>query len=90
MNRFTYNIFAGRITKHHLVQILPVAIKARFCVNDNFSAGLKKSLAPAKTTPHFITGALFITSPLALVLFPSYIWPFPSFSVAQHTRNAPS
>jgi hypothetical protein len=56
--RSTYNIFAGRITKHHLVQILPVAINARFCVNDNFSAGLRKSLAPANTTPHFITGAL--------------------------------
>lgn len=54
----TYNIFWGLITKHHLVQIEPVAIKARFWVSDSFSAGLKKSPTPARTTPHFITGAL--------------------------------
>lgn len=46
------------MTKHHLVQIEPVAIKARFCCRDSFSAGRRKSAAPASTTPHFITGAL--------------------------------
>jgi len=54
----TYNTFFGLITKHHLVQIAPVAIKATFCVIESFSAGRRKSLAPASTTPHFITGAL--------------------------------
>lgn len=47
------------MTKHHLVQIDPVAIKAAFCVKESFSAGRKKSAAPARTTPHFMTGALY-------------------------------
>ena len=54
----SYSIFFGLMTKHHLVQIVPVATKAAFVFNDNLSAGLKKSVAPARTTPHFMTGAL--------------------------------
>lgn len=54
----TYSMFFGLITKHHLVQILPVAIKAAFWDRESFSAGRRKSAAPARTTPHFITGAL--------------------------------
>lgn len=56
--RNTYSIFCGRMTKHHRVQIEPVAMSAAFWVRDNFSAGRKKSDAPARTTPHFMTGAL--------------------------------
>ena len=47
------------MTKHHLVQSEPVASKAAFWGRDSFSAGRRKSAAPARTTPHFITGALF-------------------------------
>ena len=47
------------MTKHHLVQIDPVAIKATFWVKESFSAGRRKSDAPAMTTPHFMTGALY-------------------------------
>jgi len=50
-------MFLGRITKHHLVQIDPVAMSAAFCVRESFSAGRRKSEAPARTTPHFMTGA---------------------------------
>lgn len=46
--------------KHHLVQMDPVAIRAKFCVKDNFSGGRRKSVAPARTTPHFMTGALYV------------------------------
>ena len=49
----------GLIIKHHLVQIRPVAVRARFCVKDNFSAGRARSDIPARTIHHFITGALF-------------------------------
>ena len=51
-------MFLGLMTKHHLVQIEPVAINAKFCVRESLSAGRTKSDAPARTTPHFITGAL--------------------------------
>jgi hypothetical protein len=54
----THSIFFGLMTKHHLIQIEPVAIKAMFCVMESFSAGRTKSDAPAMTTPHFMTGAL--------------------------------
>ena len=54
----THSIFLGRMTKHHLVQIEPVAIKAKFCVRESLSAGRTKSDAPEITTPHFMTGAL--------------------------------
>jgi hypothetical protein len=54
----THSIFFGLMTKHHLIQIEPVAIRARFCVMESFSAGRTKSDAPAMTTPHFMTGAL--------------------------------
>lgn len=58
MYESTYSMFCGRMTKHHLVQMEPVAIRAKFCVKDNFSAGRRKSEAPARTTPHFMIGAL--------------------------------
>ncbi len=45
--------------KHHLVQRVPVAVNARFCVRESFSGGRKKSLTPARTMAHFMTGALF-------------------------------
>lgn len=53
-------MFLGLIMKHHLVQMEPVAIRAMFCVRDSFSAGRRKSEAPASTTPHFMTGALSV------------------------------
>jgi hypothetical protein len=49
------------MTKHHLDQIDPVAISARFCVRESLSAGRTKSDAPVRTTPHFMTGALQIS-----------------------------
>lgn len=64
----TYSMFCGRMTKHHLVQMQPVAIKAMFCVKESFSGGRKKSAAPARTTPHFITGALY-THIVSILLF---------------------
>ena len=54
----THKIFRGLMTKHHLVQMQPVAIKAKFCVRDKFSAGRAKSATPARTMPHFMIGAL--------------------------------
>jgi hypothetical protein len=54
----THSMFCGLMTKHHLVQIEPVAIRARFWVMESLSAGRTKSDAPARTTPHFMTGAL--------------------------------
>lgn len=39
--------------KHHLVQIAPVAVSARFCTSESFSAGLAKSLIPARTRAHY-------------------------------------
>jgi hypothetical protein len=47
----------GLIIKHHLVQIRPVAVRAPFCVKLSFSAGRAKSLIPAITSAHFMTGA---------------------------------
>ena len=58
-------MFLGRMTKHHLVQMDPVARRAAFCVRESFSAGRRKSEAPARTTPHFITGALITPYMLA-------------------------
>jgi hypothetical protein len=61
--------------KHHLVQILPVAVKAMFCVRESFSVGRKKSLTPARTIPHFITGALNHRLLLASELGPPFCPP---------------
>lgn len=49
----TYRIFLGLIMKHHRVHISPVAVRARFCVRESFSAGLAKSLIPAITIAHW-------------------------------------
>ena len=46
-------MFLGLITKHHLVHIAPVPIRARFCVRDSVSAGRAKSLIPARTRAHY-------------------------------------
>lgn len=46
-------MFLGLIMKHHRVQIAPVHVRARFCVRESFSAGLVKSLAPARTRVHY-------------------------------------
>lgn len=43
---------------HQRVQIAPVPMRAKFCVSDRFSAGRAKSATPARTSPHFIMGAL--------------------------------
>jgi len=48
----TYRIFLGLMMKHHRVHINPVAVRARFCVRESFSAGLAKSLIPAITIAH--------------------------------------
>ena len=81
-------MFFGIITKHHLVQIEPVAIKAKFCVIDSFSAGRKKSEAPAATTPHFITGALHIKHVSPFI--PSTKELSRAMTQELHTRSAPS
>lgn len=48
----SYSKFRGLIIKHHLVQIAPVAVSAMFCVRLKLSAGLVKSLTPARTSVH--------------------------------------
>lgn len=47
-------MFLGRMTKHHRVQIRPVAMSAKFCCSEIDSAGRKKSPTPAMTRPHCI------------------------------------
>ena len=54
----TYKTFLGLMTKHHRVQIMPVAISARFCCSERDSAGRVKSDAPAITKPHCLPVAL--------------------------------
>ena len=46
-------MFLGLMMKHHRVQIAPVHVRAIFCVRESFSAGLVKSLAPARTRVHY-------------------------------------
>ena len=53
-SEISYSTFRGVITKHHLVQIAPVAISATFCVSESDSAGLARSLMPARTRHHYI------------------------------------
>jgi hypothetical protein len=48
----TYKRFRGFMIKHHRVHIAPVAVNARFCVRERFSAGRQKSLTPARTSDH--------------------------------------
>ena len=38
--------------RHHRVQMMPVHVRAMFCVSESFSAGRKKSLTPASTIDH--------------------------------------
>lgn len=40
------------MTKHHRVQITPVAVRAMFWVRERLSAGRAKSLTPARTMLH--------------------------------------
>jgi hypothetical protein len=47
-------MFLGVMTKHHLVQIVPVATRARFWVRESFSAGRARSEMPAMTRDHYI------------------------------------
>lgn len=49
----THKMFLGLMMKHHRVQIAPVAVKARFCVRESFSAGRERSLIPAMTMAHY-------------------------------------
>lgn len=49
-----YSMFLGVMTKHHLVQIVPVATRARFWVRESFSAGRARSEIPAMTRDHYI------------------------------------
>jgi hypothetical protein len=42
----------GVMTKHHLVQIRPVAVSAPFCERESFSAGRERSEMPATTRLH--------------------------------------
>lgn len=44
--------------KHHLVQMMPVVVRAAFWVRERDSAGRAKSETPTRTRPHFIIGAL--------------------------------
>lgn len=61
----TYSIFFGFMTKHQRVHIIPVAVRARFCVRERFSAGRQKSLTPARTRAHY---AEFTVSHISLLL----------------------
>ncbi len=54
----TYKRFRGFMMKHHRVHIAPVAVKARFCVRERFSAGRQKSLTPARTSDHYSTAKI--------------------------------
>lgn len=45
----------------------PVAVKAPFWVSESFSAGRAKSEIPARTRPHFMTGALLFLNGHGLV-----------------------
>lgn len=76
--------------KHHLVQILPVAVNARFCVKESFSAGRKKSLTPARTRAHFITGALHQPNILisALDLPKHTFWPTKRYRIWKAGQEA--
>ena len=51
--RGTYSMFLGVMTKHHRVQIVPVATRARFWVKESFSAGRARSEMPAMTRDHW-------------------------------------
>lgn len=55
-------MFLGLMMKHHLVQMMPVAVKARFWVRDRFSAGRDRSLMPARTMAHWeqLLGVCFV------------------------------
>lgn len=48
----THKMFFGLMIKHHRVQIIPVAVRARFCVRESFSAGRYISPIPAITIDH--------------------------------------
>jgi len=50
---YAYSRFLGLIIKHHRVQIVPVAVRARFWVMDREEAGRAKSDMPARTKDHF-------------------------------------
>lgn len=54
VGRAAHKRFRGLMTKHHLVQMRPVAINAAFCVRERDSAGRAKSAAPARTRPHWM------------------------------------
>ena len=43
----------GLIIRHHLVQIAPVHVRAKFWVRESFSAGRARSAIPAKTRDHY-------------------------------------
>ena len=58
--RKSYSRFLGLMTKHHRVQIAPVAIRARFCESDRLSAGRVKSLAPARARHHYTQSLIII------------------------------
>jgi hypothetical protein len=93
---YTHSIFLGLMTKHHLVQIEPVAINAMFCVRESLSAGRRKSDAPARTTPHFMTGALQKVTHCQWLLYSKswLVWTERSggalCNVVNHTRNEQS
>jgi hypothetical protein len=53
MERLTYSIFLGRMTKHQRVQMRPVQVRAKFWVKESFSAGRAKSEIPARTRDHY-------------------------------------
>ena len=48
----TYRMFLGLMTKHQRVQMIPVHVRATFCVKESFSAGRAKSEMPAMTIAH--------------------------------------
>lgn len=52
MDGCSYRRFRGLMTKHHRVQITPVAVRATFWVRERLSAGRAKSLIPARTMLH--------------------------------------
>lgn len=47
-------MFLGLMMKHQRVQIMPVQVRAKFCVKESFSAGRAKSEMPARTRAHYL------------------------------------
>lgn len=64
------------MTKHQRVHMIPVAVRARFCVRERFSAGRQKSLIPAMTRAHCANFAIshMYPSPLTKIMSKNFAY----------------